>query len=138
MRSTSGVSHARWTAMYSSESRITIAFAAGPNMTRRSSRISRGSAFAGDEPIRRQHDEEWAYEHALHALARSHHVYACDCSRRDITAAADIPGEEVRYTGRCRTRGLDAASGCGLRVVIEPGLERFDDALLGEQVQDPA
>jgi len=94
--------------------------------------------FSGDEPICRQCDEEWAYEHALHALARSHHVYACDCSRRDIAAAADIPGEEVRYTGRCRTRGLDAASGCGLRVVIEPGLERFDDALLGEQVQDPA
>src|SRR2546425_2675110 len=56
--------------------------------------------FAGDEPIRRQHDEEWAYEDALHALARSHHVYACDCSRRDIAAAADRAGEEVRYTGR--------------------------------------
>ncbi len=94
--------------------------------------------FSGDEPICRQCDEEWTYEHALHTLARSHHVYACDCSRRDIAAAADIPGEDVRYTGRCRTRGLDAASGCGLRVVIEPGLERFDDALLGEQVQDPA
>ena len=94
--------------------------------------------FAGDEPIRRQHDEEWAYEDALHALARSHHVYACDCSRRDIAAAADSAGEEVRYTGRCRTRALDPRPGCGLRVLFEPGLERFDDTLLGEQAQDPA
>jgi glutamyl-tRNA synthetase/glutamyl-Q tRNA(Asp) synthetase len=94
--------------------------------------------FAGDDPIRRQHDEERACKEALRELSRSHAVYACDCSRRDIAAGADVPGDEVRYTGRCRTRGLDAAAGCGLRVVFDAGVERFDDALLGEQMQDPA
>jgi glutamyl-tRNA synthetase/glutamyl-Q tRNA(Asp) synthetase len=94
--------------------------------------------FTGDEPICRQSDDPAAYDTALRTLARSHPVYACDCSRRDIAAASDAPGDEGRYTGRCRTRGLDADGGCGLRVVIEPGLERFDDALQGEQVQDPA
>src|SRR5262249_40692226 len=51
---------------------------------------------------------------------------------------ADTRGDEVRYTGRCRSRGLEDRKGCGLRVVVEPGAELFHDALLGEHVQDPA
>jgi glutamyl/glutaminyl-tRNA synthetase len=94
--------------------------------------------FTGDEPLRRQSDEPWAYDDARRELERRHPVYGCDCSRREIVAAAESTGEEVRYTGRCRTRGLDAAGACGLRVLIEPGLEQFDDALQGGQVQDPA
>jgi glutamyl-tRNA synthetase/glutamyl-Q tRNA(Asp) synthetase len=94
--------------------------------------------FVGDEPTCRQSDEPSAYQTALRSLGGSYPVYACDCSRRDIAAVSDTAGEEVRYTGRCRLRGLDGGAGCGLRVVIAPGLERFDDALRGEQVQDPA
>ena len=94
--------------------------------------------FTGDAPIVRQSDDARAYEEAVDVLSRTHSVYACDCSRREIAAAADGVGDEVRYTGRGRTRRLDTAGACGLRVVMEPGRERFDDALRGEQVQDPA
>ncbi len=62
--------------------------------------------------------------------AALHIVYACDCSRKDI-------GGE-RYAGRCRTRGLGERPDRGLRVAIAPGVERFDDLLLGPQEQTPA
>ena len=88
------------------------------------SRISTGSASradAGSDPLLRQSDEPAAYERALEQLRRTAHVYACDCSRKDIG------GEH--YTGRCRTRGLEERPGRGLRVAIAPGVERFDDLL---------
>src|SRR5688572_25417781 len=50
----------------------------------------------GRDPILRQSDGPAAYEKALEALRASHHVYACDCSRKEI-------GGE-RYPGRCRGR----------------------------------
>jgi glutamyl-tRNA synthetase/glutamyl-Q tRNA(Asp) synthetase len=78
----------------------------------------------------RQSDRSAVYEQALARLVRTHQVYACDCSRRDI-------GGE-RYPGRCRDRGLSPAGGHGLRVVIPPGTETFDDLLCGPQSQSPA
>ena len=45
---------------------------------------------------------------------------------------------EIAYNGRCRNRGLAAGPGRGLRIVVDPGEERFTDLLLGEQRQDPA
>ncbi|HEX5476193.1 MAG TPA: glutamate--tRNA ligase family protein [Vicinamibacterales bacterium] len=85
----------------------------------------------------RQSDRDSIYRAALEALAARGLVYACDCSRRLIqqTRAA---GDEPRYTGRCRTRGLPLADGYGWRVRMDPGLERFVDVRLGEQVQSPA
>ena len=80
--------------------------------------------------ILRQSDDPAAYEGALEHLRRTATVYACDCSRKDI-------GGE-RYPGRCRTRHLDERPGRGLRVTIAPGVERFDDLLLGPQEQTPA
>jgi glutamyl-tRNA synthetase/glutamyl-Q tRNA(Asp) synthetase len=62
-------------------------------------------------------------------LASAHHVYACDCSRREI-------GGE-RYPGTCRSRGLADAPGRSLRVAIEPGMEQFCDAIMGFQQQNP-
>jgi glutamyl-Q tRNA(Asp) synthetase len=84
----------------------------------------------GREPLLRQRDDTAAYEHALEHLRRTATVYACDCSRKDI-------GGEL-YAGRCRTRELADARGRGLRVAIAPGVERFDDLLLGPQEQIPA
>ncbi len=91
----------------------------------------------------RQSDSAAAYEAALARLQQRDLVYACDCSRRDIEeshAGGDAPpaGIEVPYSGRCRERGLLPGPGRGLRLRIEPGGERFDDLLLGEQSQDPA
>jgi glutamyl-Q tRNA(Asp) synthetase len=86
--------------------------------------------FQADQDVGRQSDDPAAYAAALDSLARTHHVYACDCSRKDIR------GEQ--YSGRCRQRGLEPRVGRGLRVLIDSGEERFDDALLGGQVQDPS
>lgn len=85
----------------------------------------------------RQSDDPAAYEEALARLSARHAVYACGCSRREISDGAE-PSAEIRYTGRCRTRGLARAPGRGVRVAIAPGVERFDDARLGTQEQDPA
>ncbi len=94
--------------------------------------------FSPDTAPMRQSDDPAAYDSALSRLARSHHVYACDCSRKEIAAAALVaPGVEVPYSGRCRTRRIDDG-GCGLRVEFAPGVEPFDDGLLGRRVQEPA
>jgi glutamyl-tRNA synthetase/glutamyl-Q tRNA(Asp) synthetase len=45
---------------------------------------------------------------------------------------------ELHYAGRCRDRQLPLVDGYGWRVRMEPGVEVFDDALLGEQRQDPS
>jgi glutamyl-tRNA synthetase/glutamyl-Q tRNA(Asp) synthetase len=86
-------------------------------------------ADAGRRPLLRQSDEPSAYERALDELRRTATVYVCACSRKDIG------GEQ--YTGRCRTRGLKDGPGRGIRVAIAPGIERFDDLLLGPQEQAP-
>jgi len=84
----------------------------------------------GRDPILRQSDGPAAYEKALEALRASHHVYACDCSRKEI-------GGE-RYPGRCRGRAVAEAPGCGIRVQIDEGFEEFDDLRLGPTRQAPA
>ena len=95
--------------------------------------------FAPDEGPVRQSDEPHACAEAMARLARDHRVYACDCSRKAIAADAPVPpGEEPRYPGRCRARDVAPGPGRGLRVEIAPGVERFDDAGLGPQAQDPA
>ena len=95
--------------------------------------------FSADAGPVRQSDDASAYDAALARLARSHHVYACDCSRREIAAAALVaPGIEVPYSGRCRARRLSEETGCGLRVELTAGSETFDDGALGRRVQEPA
>jgi glutamyl-Q tRNA(Asp) synthetase len=85
----------------------------------------------------RQSDSTADYDRALATLGSG--VFACDCSRKDLAELeGDVPNRETRYTGRCRDRGLVAAPGRGLRLRVEPGSERFDDARLGPQVQDPS
>lgn len=87
----------------------------------------------------RQSDEPHAYAAALARLSRAEHVYPCDCSRREIAAAgAPASGVETPYPGRCRSRGLSPGEGRGLRVQLAPGVERFDDGLLGAQAQEPS
>ncbi len=87
-------------------------------------------ADAGRDPLVRQSDREPIYAAALERLRRTHHVYACDCSRRTI-------GGE-RYTGRCRERALADGPGLTLRLALGAGAERFTDLRLGPQAQVPA
>lgn len=85
----------------------------------------------------RQSDREAVYRDAVRVLADQGLVYACDCSRSAILAD-HAGGHELRYSGRCRDRGLPLADGVGWRVRIEPGVEPFVDRALGAQQQDPA
>lgn len=88
---------------------------------------------------RRQSDEGHRYDRALARLRSYAHVYACDCSRRDIAQlAGDETDRETAYPGRCRTRGLADGPGRGLRLKLGPGTVTFDDGRLGVQVQEPA
>jgi glutamyl-tRNA synthetase/glutamyl-Q tRNA(Asp) synthetase len=87
----------------------------------------------------RQTDEAHRYLAALTRLRATAHVYACDCSRRDIAQqAGEVVDRETPYPGRCRTRGLAEGPDRGLRLQVEPGTETFDDGRLGTQVQDPS
>lgn len=95
--------------------------------------------FRGGPSALRQSDCGAVYEAELARLAARHPVYACACSRKTLareTFAAG--GSEIPYPGRCRERGLVPGPGRGIRVALERGEERFEDALLGEQRQEPA
>lgn len=85
---------------------------------------------SGRQPVVRQRERTSSYEDALETLRRRYHVYTCTCSRKEIGAGP--------YPGTCRARGLDATADAGLRVRIEPGVERFDDLLVGPVEQSPA
>jgi len=85
--------------------------------------------FAADEPFVRQSERGSVYEAALGELRRQGLVYACDCSRAAIAAP--------RYPGTCRDKGLPESHGLGLRVRLDPTVERFDDWRHGPQEQRP-
>jgi glutamyl-tRNA synthetase/glutamyl-Q tRNA(Asp) synthetase len=90
---------------------------------------------AGTSPFR-QSDNDARYVTALEALRRTDLIYACACSRAALPADA-VPGEERRYPGSCRERGLPPGPGRRLRVRMGPGIEAFDDLRLGPERQDP-
>jgi glutamyl/glutaminyl-tRNA synthetase len=89
--------------------------------------------FAPDEgrhPVVRQSDQPDVYARALERLRRTHHVYACACSRKTI-------GGE-RYDGHCRAAGLADGKGRGLRVQLDGSDETFTDSRRGTITQTPS
>ena len=103
--------------------------------------------FAADSPPVRQSDRGDIYTEALNGLRRHGLVYACSCTRTDIgdanvtgSSGADetAPPAELRYPGICRDRGLADVPGLGLRVRLEPSVERFTDLRRGPQEQCPS
>ena len=103
--------------------------------------------FEPDEPPVRQSDRDDIYGQSLDRLRRQGLVYACDCSRADVAQAGiDVPRAttepratpELRYPGTCAHRGLAEGAGVGLRVRLDPSLERFIDLRLGPQEQRPS
>jgi glutamyl/glutaminyl-tRNA synthetase len=105
--------------------------------------------FEADGPPVRQSERGDIYESALNALRRQGLVYACACSRADI--AERDAGRPVRepnvlqeadselcYPGTCRDRGLAEGPGVGLRVRLQPTVERFVDLRHGPQEQRPS
>lgn len=78
------------------------------------------------------------YEEQLAILRSRAHVYACSCSRRDLTRQAEVPtGTEPRYPGTCRQRGLEWKPGASLRVELDDGVVEFSDAARGQHQQRP-
>ena len=86
--------------------------------------------FRPDAPPVRQSERGAIYEAALARLRTRGLVYACGCSRADIASS--------RYPGTCRDRALREAPGLGLRVRLEPAVERFVDLRHGGQEQRPS
>ncbi len=89
----------------------------------------------------RQRDRQDVYTAALAKLGDR--VYACDCTRREVRAAAEAargplePDGELWYSGRCAERRLEWRPGLGLRVRIDQTVERFVDLRHGLQEQRP-
>jgi glutamyl-Q tRNA(Asp) synthetase len=111
--------------------------------------------FEADGPLVRQSERGEIYEAALDGLRRQGLVYACACSRADVTRdvrpeSADLhqarvgppfqdgQNAELRYPGTCRDRGLAEGPGLGVRVRLEPTVERFVDLRRGLQEQRPS
>lgn len=87
----------------------------------------------------RQSDTDETYLRFFQELQRQGCVYGCRCSRKEVIASMPdhAPGRELRYSGVCRSLQLSDA-GIGQRVILEDSEYKFEDLLLGEQIQRPA
>lgn len=85
---------------------------------------------ASDEPVVWQHARHGCYIDALEQLERAGCVYACQCSRAQIAAAAEQLGMGAGiYPGTCRDLRLARAPGRALRLrVDDAGIEFMDRA----------
>lgn len=98
--------------------------------------------FEAAGPLVRQSERDAVYRAALARLAAQDLVYGCACSRAQIESTSGAgnrePGpSELRYSNTCRDRGIALSDGVGWRLRIDPGVETFDDVILGTQAQDP-
>jgi glutamyl-Q tRNA(Asp) synthetase len=93
--------------------------------------------FTPDGPLVRQSERGPVYDTALDRLRTQGLVYACECTRREISAATSS-GTELRYPGTCATKALPESPERALRIRLAPSLERFDDLLQGPQEQRPS
>jgi glutamyl-tRNA synthetase len=85
---------------------------------------------------------------AIERLLRDGHAYACTCTRGDVRQAESAPHEgsaEPRYPGTCRGRfpsiaEAEAKTGrrAGVRLLVAPGLVRFDNLITKPQAFDVA
>jgi len=96
--------------------------------------------FEADGPPVRQSERGAIYESALDGLRRQGLVYVCNCSRADVAGARQTATaeSELRYPGTCRDRALAETPGRGVRIRLEPTVERFVDLRHGPQEQRPS
>ena len=87
----------------------------------------------------RQSERAAVYRGALQPLIDDGLVYGCDCTRTQLAAATMASaGVERRYPGTCRGRRIPPGEGVGWRLKVDPGVETFEDAMIGPQAQDPS
>jgi glutamyl/glutaminyl-tRNA synthetase len=84
----------------------------------------------------RQSERSEIYSAALARLREEGRVYACECSRNQVMQVA-ANGDELRYPGTCRAKGLAEAPGRSVRVRLDETVESFDDLRHGHQTQCP-
>lgn len=97
--------------------------------------------FVPDEEVPPQSTRGAVYRDLLEPLIARGLVYGCSCTRQQIAAAAGETaesGDELRYAGTCRHKGLVLVEGVGWRVRMDPGVETFVDGWLGPHAQDPS
>jgi glutamyl-tRNA synthetase/glutamyl-Q tRNA(Asp) synthetase len=104
--------------------------------------------FSADGQIVRQSEREAVYRGAVARLDAAGLVYGCVCTRAEILASTETRQssfgpeagnpEELWYPNTCRDRHVPLAGDVGWRVRLDPGVESFDDLLLGRQRQDPS
>ncbi len=94
----------------------------------------------------RQSERDSVYRDALAPLITAGLVYACRCSRTSLASGASAPPDPVdgsfterRYAGTCREKSISLDDrNVGWRLKLDPGVEVFDDALVGRQEHDPS
>lgn len=90
----------------------------------------------------RQSDCLESYASELKKLQREGVIFACACSRKQILekmpAGDHQEVSELFYPGTCRKLSLQEGPELGLRLRLETSEERFNDLLLGPQIQCPA
>ncbi len=94
-----------------------------------------------DETVPRQSERGARYAEVLAGLEARGLAYPCVCTRREIRArGAGGDGDELRYPGTCRERGVDPAATPirRLRLALEEEEVVFTDRRLGERRQVPA
>ena len=86
--------------------------------------------FAADGEVTRQSERGDLYARMLDDLRSRGLTYACECSRADVGTGP--------YPGTCRDKQLPESDSVGIRVRLDPAVERFDDLRLGLQEQRPS
>ena len=95
----------------------------------------------------RQSERDSVYRDALAPLITAGLVYGCRCSRTSLASGASVTSPnavdgsptERRYAGTCREKNISLEnSDVGWRLKLDPGVEVFDDALVGRLEQDPS
>jgi glutamyl/glutaminyl-tRNA synthetase len=97
--------------------------------------------FVHDGDIVRQSERDQVYHEALRRLIDRGLVYGCTCTRSEIASGTGNrePGTaEPRYPNTCRDKAIPLGNDVGWRVIMDPGVERFVDEILGPQEQDPS
>ena len=112
------------------------------------------AAFRAGRCESRQSDRLAVYQTAAERLIAQGLVYACRCTRKDLSVSENakrrrvsfspekIPdvffSAEVPYPGTCRELGLPFEGDVGWRVRLPPDSVTFEDRWCGVQVQTPA